>query len=997
VTSLPTAFDSLSVALGNRYSLEREIGRGGMATVYLARDLNHPRLVALKVLRVELAAALGTERFLREIEIASRLQHPNILGLIDSGSFVTGTVRCPYYIMPYVEGESLRSRLLRESQLPVEEALRLTGEIAAALDYAHRHGVIHRDIKPENVLLEDGHAIVADFGIARALDLAGTGNLTETGLSLGTPAYMSPEQAAAERTIDGRSDIYSLACLTYELLAGHPPFLGASAREIMARHALDTIPSLRIARATVPIPVEAAIKQALAKAPADRFATAADFARALEAPPELVATTPPSTHPRRRPHLLAAVGAALLIAIPSAWLLRPRGAVVIPEAATIAVLPFAPATADTALIRLGQDLAATLSVTLDGVGEIRTVDRFTILAQTANQAGPPSLEQGIALGRRFGAASVLHGSLVHDGGKVRLDAVLSRTDRPVPVARVSVRAPAESLSALTDSVVWGVLHQVWLHGEPPSPSLAGLTTRSVPALRAFLEGEHDILQNLWTEAGEAFGRAIAADSTFSLAQYRYAESRAWVEEPIEPVVLTRLRRDRTKLPERDRLLVDAWLAPSESLSITLRLMNDATHRFPNYWPAWFYYGDRLAHFGPMLGHPVSEARQAFRRALALNSRLLPAWQHLAMVSYGRDTAAVRESMERREQLGWYSRPERATTFLPWSRLHVLLGQGAGALDGSITALLDTVAGHIVTSHGEWNRDYAPESEVAAGFAAAQIELNQRVLRLGVAPDVVAANFRGIALAWAVRGAWDSALVYIAKYVNEDPTERGALDAYALSVLGAWLDAIGPAEAVRWRSPAYAALNRRPAELAAARAKLGWYDGILAFTRGDQKGLADARDSVRRTRAVRVAVFNDRSLAAFQLALAGQRGRAGRELAQFEWTCANDQSCGLDGYDIAIHRLAAARWLAEEGDVNEAARLLTWHEAAQSGPYWAGTEVTAGLAYRELARIEEARGSTRLSRESYEQFLRRYDRPMPSQAHLVEEAKAALARLQEERK
>jgi tetratricopeptide (TPR) repeat protein len=281
LTALPY---SLADALRDRYTVERELGRGGMATVYLARDLRHDRRVALKVLRPELGFALGTARFEREIGIAARLHHPLILPVFDSGTSPAspGAGSCFWYTMPFVEGESLRDRLQRESQLGVEEALRIGCEVADALGYAHAHGVIHRDIKPENIMLSGEHSLVADFGIARALSTIGDDRLTETGLSLGTPTYMSPEQAAGEDQLDQRSDLYSLGCVLYEMLAGEPPFTGSSSRAIMARHAIDPVPSLRTVRANVPAGLEAAIRRALCKVPGDRFATAADFVEALK-------------------------------------------------------------------------------------------------------------------------------------------------------------------------------------------------------------------------------------------------------------------------------------------------------------------------------------------------------------------------------------------------------------------------------------------------------------------------------------------------------------------------------------------------------------------------------------------------------------------------------------------------------------------------------------------------------------------------------------------
>ena len=267
----------LTAALSDRYRIERELGAGGMATVYLAEDARHHRQVALKVLRPELAAVIGAERFLKEIETTANLQHPHILPLFDSGT-VDGTV---FYVMPFVEGESLRDRLVRDKQLPIGDAVRIAREVASALDYAHRKGIIHRDIKPENILLHDGQALVADFGIALAASTTGGTRMTETGMSLGTPHYMSPEQAMGERTLDARTDVYALGCVLYEMLTGEPPFNGPTAQAIVARVMTDRPRPLTETRATVPEHVEAAVTTALQKLPADRFATAAEFSAAL--------------------------------------------------------------------------------------------------------------------------------------------------------------------------------------------------------------------------------------------------------------------------------------------------------------------------------------------------------------------------------------------------------------------------------------------------------------------------------------------------------------------------------------------------------------------------------------------------------------------------------------------------------------------------------------------------------------------------------------------
>jgi serine/threonine-protein kinase len=327
----------LTAALSDRYTLDRELGAGGMATVYLAEDLKHRRKVALKVLRPELAAVIGAERFLKEIETTANLQHPHILGLIDSGES-DGLL---WYVMPYVDGESLRDRLRREKQLGVEEAIEIARAVANALDYAHRHGVIHRDIKPENILLHDGQALVADFGISLAVSSAGASRMTETGMSLGTPQYMSPEQAMGDRELDARSDIYSLGAMLYEMLAGDPPYTGSTAQAIVAKVLTEAPALITLRRDTVPHHVAAAIHHALAKLPADRFHSAAEFSEALAGKGPVVAfpltrEAPAGGLPAARGSRLVfggAVAAIVAVALAAGWWLRGTGT------ATVALPP----------------------------------------------------------------------------------------------------------------------------------------------------------------------------------------------------------------------------------------------------------------------------------------------------------------------------------------------------------------------------------------------------------------------------------------------------------------------------------------------------------------------------------------------------------------------------------------------------------------------------------------------------------------------------------
>lgn len=370
----PSVAKRLAAALSDRYRIERELGQGGMATVFLAHDLKHERDVAIKVLHPDLGAALGGERFLSEIKVTAKLQHPHILPLLDSGA-ADGLL---FYVMPVVTGETLRARLTRERQLPIPEAVRIARDVASALDYAHRQGVVHRDIKPENILLHDGSALVADFGIALAVQTAGGQRMTQTGLSLGTPQYMSPEQAMGEKTIDARSDVYALGAVTYEMLAGDPPFAGSSVQAIVARVLTEKPTPLSTLRDTVPAAVEAAVLTSLAKLPADRFATAAEFAAALGAERTVTAANPrPAPDSGRRRANAVAVFTVAVLCVAGGWLLgrgmdSSRGA-----ASDVAVsrLEFSAADLNFAFPRAG--VVSTLALSPDGSRAVLSVARPT--------------------------------------------------------------------------------------------------------------------------------------------------------------------------------------------------------------------------------------------------------------------------------------------------------------------------------------------------------------------------------------------------------------------------------------------------------------------------------------------------------------------------------------------------------------------------------------------------------------------------------------------
>jgi TolB-like protein len=456
-----TAFRS---ELAEKYRLERELGQGGMAIVYLAHDLVNDRLVALKVLNPELAATLGAERFLREIEVGRTLQHPNIVGVLDSGE-ANGRL---FYTMPFVEGASLRDKLDREKQLSIDEAIDLTKQIAEALGYAHSKNVIHRDIKPENILLADGRALVADFGIARAVSVAGGERLTRTGMAVGTPTYMSPEQAMGSKDVTPESDVYSLACMVYEMLAGQPPFSGPTAMALLARHSLDNVPSLKIVRGTVPDAVEDAIVRAMAKVPADRFRSAIDFANALtdnegaalrrahslrnSAIPANTMVDVRVAGGGKKKMLIAAAILVPLLAAGSWFAFGRKGAGADPKLAAmkandIAVLYFDDRSPDHSLRYLSDGLTEALIHELGTVSALHVTSRNGVMPFKGKEIGPDSVA------RVLGVGTIVSGTIAASGDKIRVtvDMLDARTGNSI--GSTSIEKTKQDAFALQDTLV----------------------------------------------------------------------------------------------------------------------------------------------------------------------------------------------------------------------------------------------------------------------------------------------------------------------------------------------------------------------------------------------------------------------------------------------------------------------------------------------------------------------------------------------------------------
>ncbi len=590
-----------------RYVIERELGRGGMATVYLALDPQLNRPVAIKVLRPELSDLLGRERFLREIAIAAGLQHPNILPLHDSGA----TDGLLYFVMPYVAGESLRDRLDREKQLPIEDALRICREVADALGCAHAQGVVHRDIKPANILLGEGHALVADFGIARVVSAADAAQLTERGIAVGTPAYMSPEQASGQDAVDGRTDLYALGCVLYEMLAGEPPFSGPTTQAVLARHRFDPVPPLRSVRPSVPTGVEDAILHALEKVPADRFATTPQFVEALSR-----AERRRSRLPRR---MWIPLGLTAAAAILWATWSRTSGLSGVggnggpaPDSSRYVIMPFEHDSSVTALLSENQLLHDALT----RWSGIAVVDPFQVRdALVRRGGGTLSSRDARRVARELGAGRYVRGDVSRLGDSIRVHAGLYESGaRGALLHEGAFRlgpglAGAESLfTALADSLLF--------RGAGPGRRAETKTgTRSFPARLAYVRGHAAIERWDLVAADSAFAVAAVFDPQYTEALLWLAQVRSWTG--VAPATwrssAERAAAGRARLSVRDQILSDALLAlgrgeTERACGTWGRLAAQEPYDFA----AWFGLGNCLGRDSAVLRDPRSPSRWRFR-------------------------------------------------------------------------------------------------------------------------------------------------------------------------------------------------------------------------------------------------------------------------------------------------------------------------------------------------------------------------------------------------
>lgn len=761
----------LASALADRYVLEREIGAGGMATVYLARDVRHKRSVAVKVVRPELGGPEGVERFLREIELAARLQHPHILPVFDSGAVSDGAgASVPYFVMPFVEGETLRQRLQREGRLPVDTAVTLAAEVADALGYAHGHGVVHRDIKPENILLSGGHAVVADFGVARALEqgtaveAAADNRLTRAGIAVGTPLYMSPEQATGD-AVDARSDQYSLGCVLYEMLAGEPPFTGPNNQSVIAKSLSAPRPHVTRLRPEVAPELEQTVLRTMALEAAERYPDMDGLGAALRA-----AQRAPRRGARRR-FILAGAAALLAAAAAGGWLAtRASGHKVAPAAETLAVLPFH--TSGPGVEFLGEGMMDLLATNLRGVAGIRAVDPRAVLREWGRDRGSDDLTRGLAVGRELDAGSVVLGSAVSTGGKVRVVADLYSIDGE-RLGRAQVDGPADSVLGVVDRLSVALLRDVWRSKEPiPNLRLASLTTDSIEALRSYLQGERFYRRLDWDSALGAYTRAVEADSSFALAHLRRAQVIGWTggygnKESHEAVAAA--VRFAKRLPERDRRLLAGYRLFDEGKPASIDSLRAFVAAYPNDVEGWYMLGESMFHLEPFRPAAPESISAVFDSVLRRDSTLFPALIHpMELGIMYRDSARFARYFPGFARTASSSRVSaiRTTANLVW---------GPAPTDKAIGAAFAEQGSWLIhAANSAYHWDQATSDSIVQRFARVQRTVPR-------SPQFLARALALRAQVLAGMGRWREAQVLVDSLKPLDPAKAMGIQAWSMAL------------------------------------------------------------------------------------------------------------------------------------------------------------------------------------------------------------------------
>jgi tetratricopeptide (TPR) repeat protein len=959
--------DRLESALAPRYTIEREVGAGGMATVYLAHDHKHNRNVAIKVLSPELAATLGGERFLREIEIAAGLQHPHILPLYDSGA-EEGIL---YYVMPYVEGNTLSERVAG-GPLPPREAVQVAVDVLSALEHAHSRGIIHRDIKPANILLSGsgGHAVVADFGIARAVSAAGPGGLTVPGVMIGTPGYMAPEQAAGGN-ITPAADVYSVGVVLYECLTGRAWAMSERAQVGKWNG--------------VPAGVLPLLKKALAWSAEARWSDAGKFRHAL---------LRSGRRERGMPRwLVATVGVAafaLGLALTALWLHRETSASV-RDVSRVAVLPFT-VRGNEEFSYLAEGVVDLLSTKLDGAGNWYSVDPRLVLgvAQRDGARGVIDPASGRQLVQQLNADLYVLGSVVQVGSQLRLDAsVYDARDGSEAVVQSSAEGPADSVLSLLDRLAAEMLAA---HPETSGARLSRIalvTSSSLTALKAYLRGVTHLRAARYREAADAFQIAIDADSAFALAWYQLGIAADWLQ-------ITELSRESTRqalryadrLSERDRLLLEARGAvvidtdPAEGE----RRYRAIIGTYPTDVEAWSQLGELLLHWGPRSGQPLESAREPWTRLLELEPDRPNALVHIARIeAVAGNEAALNNAVRRAIELA----PEGDRML----EMRLLQAFVSGDVDAQRTVLADFgQASDDILAEAWWSAGaYLDDPSVAAELARIMTQPTRssdtRVVGYGVLASVAMARGRWTEVTRVLDGMAElNPIAALEHRTMLAATSVASVDSASLGTYREQLRAVDWASIPPAAAPGvwFTALDGLHAHLAQyliglASARLGDMDQAIAAAAAlENLQMPDGFGSLTHDW-----VWGVRATAAWR---SGETEDALNEISRFEGRVWYQFASASPFHTQAYERYLRARLLEETGALEEALR-------------WYGSFEGTGLhdllflapSHFHRARISDQMGNRETARQHYQRFLDLWDEVDPMFQPMVDQARLRLDR------
>ncbi len=984
-----TTPERLTAALADRYRIERELGAGGMATVYLAHDLKHNRQVAIKVLRPELAAALGADRFLREIETTANLQHPHILPLFDSGAVsLTDDSRLPtagsqllFYVMPFVNGETLRARLARTGPLPLDEAVRYTTEIADALAKAHKAGVVHRDIKPENIFIADGHALVLDFGIAKAVasshrpegppgpkdpaNPSGPSILTTLGVSIGTPAYMAPEQVAGDPNIDHRADLYALGLVAYEMLAGGSPYTATTPAQQMAAHIAQAPAPVELKRKDCPPALAALVMRCLAKNPDERWQSADDIVNQLRA----LDTAPLQRSAARGGQRIAIIAGALLLGLAAVFMFR-RNAHPAPSAASanvIAVLPFT-VRGGPQFAYLGEGIVDLLSTSLDGAAGLRSVNAHALLGYAGQDASAMSVERAGAVADHFKAGLFVMGDVLEVGGKLRLSASLfDRANEAKPLAEATVDGDPGDVTSLVDLLATRLAADRSAEGGARLTRTAAVTTSSIPALKAYMEGEQAYRAGQYVAATKAFQEAVTADTGFALAFHRLGmaqERMAWADDSRRSAELAFLHSDR--LSAHDRRFLEALLTMRRGHA------GEAEQQFraiAQSWPddaeAWYQLGELSFHGNPLRGQSFTDSRTAFSQALFLDPGDLGALYHLMRIAARDGNQPLLDSLSAR----FYKLSPEGDRTLELRALQALATGDSVAVDSVMAAFGRAPDGTLAI--GMWSLAVFAQSLPSASRLALLMTEPARprgvraqghvyLAYLALAQGRLALARTELAAASALGGseaplvdAWFNTLPFV-------PATRGELDA-------------SRARLARWDATDTTLLSTQPSAFFSGhngvRPILKLYVlGLLDIRRG---ATAEAMKGVEQLQGMGAAT--EGPPLALELA-EGLRAQMALAKAQPDSALASLEALHLEGwyeltfmspfYGGALERFTRAKLLATQGRNNDA---LAWYRGL--GENSTPELVFLGPAMLAQARIQEKLGHPKEAALFYDGFLK----------------------------